>query len=112
MKLNSFVLTKSLDSRFLMGFQFLKEKFDKTAIGEYVGLEMRLKKGIRSFSELYICRGRNSKASVSGGGVEKQADDGKTILYFSSVRCKFPNPSVCFKENYLVRKVPFGVHPL
>lgn len=53
MKLNSFALTKSLDSRFLMGFQFLKEKSDKLGIGEYVGLEMRLKKGIRSFSELY-----------------------------------------------------------
>lgn len=36
-----------------MEFQFLKEKSDKTGIGEYVGLEVRLKKGIRPSSELY-----------------------------------------------------------
>lgn len=53
MKLNSFELTKGPDSRLLMGFKFLKEKSDKTGTGEYVGSEMRLKKGICSVSELY-----------------------------------------------------------
>lgn len=39
-----------------MEFQFLKEKSDKTGIGEYVGLEVRLKKGIRPSSELFPWR--------------------------------------------------------
>lgn len=99
MKLNSFELTEVPDSRLLMGFKFLKEKSDKT--------------GICSVSELY------NFAAVEtlrhhflgwGGDGEKEGEGSKTILYFSSMRCKFPNPSFYFNENYLDRKVPFGVH--
>lgn len=45
MKLSSFELTKDPASRFLMEFQFLKEKSDKSGIGEYAWVKKEDKKG-------------------------------------------------------------------
>lgn len=44
--------------------------------------------------------------------MEEAAEDSKTVLYFSSMRRRVPNPSICFNENSLVREMPFGVHLL